>query len=268
MKILYCGLAVLILASGARADDFVSLSTPTPAVEASTAYILIPAIGQAARAEVGEALYSEWASTITKKYTGKLLEGTSVQMENYRLDVTAGMTHQILSRRGDARPLFCAPVKRTSIGGLFGSRGFSGCLIDTKGNRTFDTAMFAHRSGEFPLEKPVPYSTEVHETTQVEQDKFQIDVLYQGMSRGEVKISYRESMNGTARPAFTQDVTYELGPDGTAVIGFKGMRLRVLKATGQSIDYVIEQTIPSFTKRRAELKEESNPKPSAPWYQK
>lgn len=164
--------------------------------------------------------------------------------------------------------MMCSEVKRTSIGAIFGSRGFSGCLIDTKGNRTFDTAMFAHRSGEFALDKPVGYTIETHESTQVEQDKFQIDVLYQGMSRGEVKISYRESMNGIARPAFTQDVTYELGQDGTAVIGFKGMRLKVLKATGQSIDYVIDQTIPSFTKRRAELKEEVNPKSAAPWYQK
>lgn len=268
MKFALSGLYFATFAGFAAADDHKSLSMPTPAVEASTSYVLNPPIGQTASAEVGEALYSEWASTLTKKYTGTLQEAVTVQMENYRLEAPAGMARRILSRRGDPRPMMCTPVKRTSIGGIFGSRGFSGCLVDTKGNKTFDTAMFAHRSGEFPLEKPVAYTTETHESTRVEQDKFQIDVLYQGMSKGEVKISYRESIDGIARPAFTQDVTYELGPDGTAVIGFKGMRLKVLKATGQSIEYVIEQTIPSFTKRRAELKEDANPKSASPWYQK
>ena len=81
-----------------------------------------------------------------------------------------------------------------------------------------------------------------------------VDVLYQGTSKGEVKISYREFSHGLARAAFTQDVSYELDPDGTAVIGFKGMRIKVLKATGHDIKYILEQPMPSLTKYRAELK--------------
>lgn len=260
MKINICFLLTGLISGLASADDFVRTPVPTPAVEASTSYVLRPAIGEVARAEVGESLYSEGASTVTKRYTGTLHEAVTIQMENYRLDAPAGAVQEVLSQTRNPRPMMCFPVKRTSIGGLFGSRGFSGCLVDTQGNKTFDTATFAHRSGDFPLTKPVAYTTETHKSTALELDRFQVDVLYQGMSKGEVKISYRESADGLARPAFNQDVAYELAPDGTAVIGFKGMRLRVLKATGQSIEYVLEKAIPSFTKTRAELQEQRNPK--------
>ena len=240
---------------------------PKPFIEYSTSYILRPALGESARAEVGESLYSEGASTITKKLTGTVMEAVSVQMENYRLDVAAGSVRPVSIRAGSPRPMMCFPVSRTGFGSLFGNRGFFACLVDTKGVKTFDAATFAHQAGDFPLDKPVPYVVEVSETLAIEQDKFQIEVLYQGMSKGEVKISYREFMNGTARPAFTQDVSYELDADGTAVIGFKGMRLKVLKATGHSIEYVLEKPIPSFTKTRATIQEEINQKGTKPWYQ-
>ena len=266
MRLRDCCWLALLCANFAHAGQ--SAPLPRAAKESTTTYVLKPAIGESAQAEVGETLYSEAASTLTKDFEGTVLNAASAKMENYELNIMAGSIRPIVLRPGDSRPMMCFPVKKSAFKAIFGGRVYNGCLVDTKGNKTFDTATFEHQLGDFPLDSPVAYSVRTLETASLEQDKFQIDVLYQGLSKGEVKISYRESINGMARPAFTQDVTYELGPDGTAVIGFKGMRLKVLKATGQSIDYIIERTIPTFTKRRAELKEESNPKSNAPWYQK
>lgn len=265
MKLHGCCLLALFIAGPSSAQDDIPL--PVPSVEKTTAYVLRPALGEVAHAEVGESLYSEFARTVVKELSGTVSESVVVSMENYRLDVPAKSVRPILVRKGGQSPMICFPVKRTGFGKMFGSHGYSGCLVDTQGNMTFDTAAFAHRSGGFPLDKPVPYTVQAYETSSVEADKFQIDVLYQGASKGEVKISYRESLNGIARPAFTQDVAYELAPDGTAEIGFKGMRIKVIKATGQSIEYVIEKTIPSFTKIRAEADEWQNKKGAKAWYQ-
>lgn len=239
-----------------------------PVKEASTAYVLKPGIGEIARAEVGESLYSEAARTLTREYEGTIATAVAAKLQGYELNVVANSVRPMVYKPSDRRPMMCFPVTQTVMRAIFGAKRYYGCLVDTQGNKTFDKATFEHQGGDYPLETPVPYSLRTIETTSTEQDSFQIDVLYQGMSKGEVKISYRESLNGTARPAFTQDVAYELAPDGTALIGFKGMRLKVLKATGQYIEYVIEQTIPSFTKTRAELQEQSNPKDvTKPWYQ-
>lgn len=43
------------------------------------------------------------------------------------------------------------------------------------------------------------------------------------------------------RPAFTQDIEYELNKNNTTIIGFKGLRIEVIKATNLDITYKIIQ---------------------------
>jgi hypothetical protein len=42
-----------------------------------------------------------------------------------------------------------------------------------------------------------------------------------------------------ARPAFNQDIDYELNNDANTIIGFKGLRIEVLKATNMDITYKV-----------------------------
>lgn len=66
---------------------------------------------------------------------------------------------------------------------------------------------------------------------------FKRELIYSGISRGVVAISYREFSGDLARPAFTQELTYDLA-DGDE-IGFRGARFQVIKATNTSIRYVV-----------------------------
>jgi hypothetical protein len=66
---------------------------------------------------------------------------------------------------------------------------------------------------------------------------FKRELVYSGVSGGVVRIAYREFSRDMARPAFTQELTYDLA-DGDE-IGFRGARFRVLKATNVSIRYVV-----------------------------
>ena len=101
--------------------------------------------------------------------------------------------------------------------------------------------MFAERDRYFPLAAPVRYKLDSTNQAVENPLDFHVDVLYQGISRGEVKISYREFKGGVARPAFTQDVAYELDTDGSGMIAFKGMRIKVLKATREHVTYIVEK---------------------------
>jgi len=90
-----------------------------------------------------------------------------------------------------------------------------------------------------------PFDAEFVETT-VEDYSAPADVqefVYNGRVGDAVKFVYREFKNNYARPAFTQDVQYDLSQSDE--IGFLNLRLRVLEATNTSITYVVIQNFVS-----------------------
>ena len=66
-------------------------------------------------------------------------------------------------------------------------------------------------------------------------DSFQQTLIYSGKVGTKINISYREFSNSLARPAFNNDVEYDLSSSPT--IGYKGARITVLKATNEYIKY-------------------------------
>ncbi|OIQ22010.1 MAG: hypothetical protein BM557_01130 [Flavobacterium sp. MedPE-SWcel] len=68
---------------------------------------------------------------------------------------------------------------------------------------------------------------------------FKQQFMYNGRSGNTIKFTYREYVNDMARAAFTQDLQYDLSESN--IIGFKGMRIKVLKTSNINIDYVINK---------------------------
>ena len=66
-------------------------------------------------------------------------------------------------------------------------------------------------------------------------DGFQQTLLYSGRIGNKINISYREFSNSMARPAFNNDVEYDLGE--SMVIGYKGAEIEILEATNRMIKY-------------------------------
>lgn len=74
-------------------------------------------------------------------------------------------------------------------------------------------------------------------------DSFQQTLLYSGRVGQKIKIGYREFSNNQARPAFNNDVEYDLSESTT--IGYKGARIEVIEATNQHIKYKVIQNFNS-----------------------
>ncbi len=68
-------------------------------------------------------------------------------------------------------------------------------------------------------------------------NSFQQTLLYNGKIGSIVAISYREFNEGVARPAFTNEVTYDL--EDSKTIGYKGARIEVISATNTEITYKV-----------------------------
>lgn len=69
------------------------------------------------------------------------------------------------------------------------------------------------------------------------------EFIYNGKVGTNLKFVYREYINDMARPAFNQDLQYDLNESN--VVGFKGLRLEIINASNTNIEYKI---LSSFNK--------------------
>jgi hypothetical protein len=67
------------------------------------------------------------------------------------------------------------------------------------------------------------------------EDSFQQTLIYNGRVGSKINIGYREFSNDAARPAFNNNVEYDLSESKT--IAYKGAELEVLDATNQFIQF-------------------------------
>ncbi len=73
-------------------------------------------------------------------------------------------------------------------------------------------------------------------------NSFQQTLIYSGRVGDKINIGYREFSNDMARPAFNNDVEYDLSQSKT--IGYKGAEVEVLEATNSSITYRVLKPFP------------------------
>lgn len=68
-------------------------------------------------------------------------------------------------------------------------------------------------------------------------NSFQQTLIYSGRVGNKINVGYREFSSNLARPAFNNDVEYDLNESKT--IGYKGALLEVIEATNQLIKYKV-----------------------------
>ena len=99
------------------------------------------------------------------------------------------------------------------------------CVITTFGG----SACYA---GDFERKKQI---SERH-------NSFQQTLIYSGRIGDKINVGYREFSNNSARPAFNNDVEYDLSLSNT--IGYKGSSIEVIKADNSSITYKLIRNFP------------------------
>lgn len=68
-------------------------------------------------------------------------------------------------------------------------------------------------------------------------NSFQQTLIYSGRIGDRITLGYREFSNSLARPAFNNDVEYDLNE--SKIVGYKGARVEVIEATNQEITYKV-----------------------------
>lgn len=112
------------------------------------------------------------------------------------------------------------------------------CLTDLDSSGYFTHFGAGAQVGSYELDNPAKYKVEPTPAA-LKENSFKYIVLYQGLTDNKIKISFREFKNNMARPAFTQEIDYELDKDGSTIIGFKGLRVEVIEVTNMDIKYKV-----------------------------
>ncbi|GAA0745433.1 hypothetical protein [Gaetbulibacter jejuensis] len=68
-------------------------------------------------------------------------------------------------------------------------------------------------------------------------DYFKQEFIYNGRIANSLKFIYREYINDYARPAFSQDIQYDLSESN--IIGFQGLRIKIINASNTNIEYMV-----------------------------
>ncbi|MEK7486339.1 MAG: hypothetical protein AABZ60_18610 [Planctomycetota bacterium] len=65
------------------------------------------------------------------------------------------------------------------------------------------------------------------------------ELLYSGLSKEILKITYREFANDLARASFFQEASYDYNKNGPTMVSFKGAKVEVLSADNNGIKYKV-----------------------------
>ncbi len=236
-------IAILVVAGCASAPPYIG--NPVKFEDKKVENKSSPELGVISTAEIGDNLYEEYSKVATNTYNVLLNEDATGEMDlGHKISISKGTKGELQKHiNNPANKIVCfdfitkpGALDKATLGGPA-----HGCLVDTDNDGYFDASMFKVRDRYFPLNKKAAYDL-IPNTTEYSFDKgsFQRVILYQGITKGTVKISFREFSDNTARPAFTQDIGYDLDDNGETLIAFKGLRIKVLKATNTNITYIVE----------------------------
>jgi hypothetical protein len=191
-----------------------------------------PRLNEVVEKSVGEAIYETYNY---QEFEGvKLTEPADVDVLAARWSLPP---HEPLQAyvEGPAK-IYCTREPALLVMGKMTSRV---CLGDLDNNQRFDSWKAPQgppaRQKWNKLKNELGFSSGGAMTSTM--GGFRYELLYQGISGKVVSLLYREYIDDLARPAFQQDLSYTLAPEGATEVSFRGTRLRLLSADNNRIRY-------------------------------
>ena len=183
-----------------------------------------PPLGKKVTAYVGDhmvekgVIYEEQVLYVKRRVDGALYD---IPSSNYP-QVGFDEKQDFFSATGVIRGALSDPIEALAVGKTEGSQV---CVITTLGGSSCYNADYERRG-------------RVSET----KNSFQQTLIYSGRVGNKINIGYREFSNNTARPAFNNEVEYDLSE--LMRIGYKGAQIEVLEADNSSITYEVLRNFP------------------------
>lgn len=115
------------------------------------------------------------------------------------------------------------------------------CLIDRNLDGAFESVNSWTGFVVYKLPAPVPYTRDFELIVADQVDAFRQTLIYLGTSGQTLRLSYREFVNDLARPAFTEEVTFNLSGTFPETVAYKDLVIDVLGVDNAGLRYVIRK---------------------------
>lgn len=215
-KILFYGvLSILTLSVGCAAPKY--------NYQGVTKNISKPLIGEVSEAYIGDKILVEG------QYTEK--EAYYVPEEKNKSNHTIIPKGYYLKTGEDAKGSYYLPVNSIPEGAILPHNQGIRSILVTKKNDFCLVDFYSYRYCHF---KDIGHTATVNV---VGNSSFQRTLIYSGKVGNKVNIGYREYSSNIARPAFNNDVEYDLNE--SRQIGYKGALLEIIDANNQRIQYKV-----------------------------
>ena len=238
MRVSEVRLAILVVLAAASAGCATSTYSITPTVT----FVDMPPVGELSEASIGSSLIQK-----AKVYVvdGLRLDSPLV-IEAFGSRLELGVGDYAALSRTRLHTLYSAVDQ---IGGRyynFGTLtesdiGFRKSLEDGR----IDAFSLPYNSGMIiPHETDESLTLTEIEVTAVQEPSFRQELIYNGRIGDTIRVLYREFQNDMARPAFTQDVVYDLSESN--IIGFRDVRIEIVDANNTRVRYSVISGFPDI----------------------
>lgn len=216
---------------------FAGCRTPVSAPPRASAIINTPALNVESSAEVGQSMVSTIRRTETPAI--KIANGFTHRGGTWTISIPAGVLPKHMANSTGSFYRVIGPVSLSTLG-VQQPDSIGGVFVPN--DKSKPTQVFWMGTFGAPVMSELPgidYSTAVFE--RYDNESFKRELVYSGVSQNTISILYREYQNDMARPAFSQELKYDLS-QGTA-IGYKGARFEVVRANNTGITYRVLKSL-------------------------
>jgi hypothetical protein len=197
-------------------------------IQGKIEYIDFPQIGRSSTVNIGDSLLSK--AKVETRDGLRLNNSVSGSFGLYNVNFYSG-DYYIRSETKDSKQYASVDPKKVTWDS---GESNSDCFLNV---RNYDDKVSGMTLGGVNISiKPTPSITK-KTVTLVNSTNFKQELIYNGKSGNIARFLYREYSGTLARPAFSQELTYDLSESTT--IGFKKVRIEVLGTTNTSITYKV-----------------------------
>jgi hypothetical protein len=216
-----------------KSEHLIRTITPTTT---SAQLVKLPKIGEVYSIEIGDSLIYEYHKIEIP--TLEVLDTYVVETSNKGVKFSVTIKPGIFIAKGkDETGVFYQIAKgRTYIDGKFNGEQDPNDGIYVDNNDPVKTEFYTLVKDGRPLNFFAPnIKIRKFVDEKIDPSLFKRELVYTGVSKNIITILYREYSEGIARPAFSQELKYDLSEG--RIVGFKGARFEVIKATNTGLTY-------------------------------
>jgi len=238
---------VVALLSGCATDNVQRILSADRATYKNVG--ISPALGSFSVVDVGEKIAEQFAYDVY--FDSKTVDSFDGRLFLGNVKVPAGEKLRAVEA-ADGSLQFCS-TRNLYFDPLTGPYDIV-CFADTDDDLSFEKMRVpAIASGQWKIiESPIAYQRGIVDMPVGVATGYKTELIYQGLSDGDIKIAYHEYVNNMARPSFSQMVDYKYSM-GEALIAFKGARITVHEATSSNLTYTLDKGFDSYVKRDEDL---------------